>query len=152
MRARALIDARADNQVSAVGLHSEDYAGVTAADMATGEGNTAAVIGLFRCLPTRRIKRALQHFAKAHVFELMTDRVYFAFAEKILQAKLCRIHTKLLGDHVRMAIDGEGRSHGAGTAVITAGDRVGVNLHELDVGVVDAILSAGIMPGRQRSI
>src|SRR5438445_777845 len=51
-----------------------------------------------------------------------------------------------------MRVDGEGRGHGTWTAVITAGDGVGIDLEELNESIVDAILVTGVMPGRQRRI
>src|SRR5207247_4329368 len=82
----------------------------------------------------------------------MADGVFLAFADEISQAKLCRVHAQFLGDYVRMRVDREGRRHGARTPVITAWNRVGVDLQKFQASVVDSILAAGVMPGGQRRI
>ena len=82
----------------------------------------------------------------------MADGVFFSFADKVSQAKLAGVHLQLFGDHVRMRVDREGRRHGSRTAVIAAGDRIGVNLEKLESGVVDPILAAGVMPCGQRRV
>ena len=110
------------------------------------------MIGFFGFVPTGGIERALQDLAKVHVFQFMPDGIRLALTEKIFQAELGGVHAQFFGDDIGVAIDGEGGRHRARTAVVTAGHGVGIDLHELDVSMLDAILAAGVMPSRQRCI
>src|ERR671914_2188963 len=82
----------------------------------------------------------------------MPHSIRLAFAEEIFQTELSRVHPKFLSENIGVAIDSERRRHRAGAAIITARYRVGVNLQKLDIGVIDAILAAGIVPGSERRI
>ena len=83
MGARALIDARADNQITAIGLGAKNHAGVAAADMAARQRDAAAMIGFLRLVPPSGGERALQHFAEVHVFQFLADGVRFALVKKV---------------------------------------------------------------------
>ena len=51
-----------------------------------------------------------------------------------------------------MRVDGEGGGHRPWAAVVTAGNRISVNLQVFDIGIVDAILPTGVVPGGERRV
>ena len=82
----------------------------------------------------------------------VADRIFFSFSEKVFQGKLAGVHFQFPGDHVGMGVDGKGGRYRARTAIVPAGNGIRVNLKKLEKGVVDTILSAGVMPRGQRSV
>ena len=84
--------------------------------------------------------------------QFIANGVRLAFAKKIFQAKLGRVHPEFLGKDIGMTIDRECRRHRAGAAIVTAGHGIGVDLQKFDIGVIDAILTAGVMPGGERTV
>src|SRR5262249_61450853 len=59
---------------------------------------------------------------------------------------------KFLADQVVVRVKAKGSRHGARTRVVTARNSIGINLKKLKIGVVDAILPAGVVPRGQRGI
>src|SRR5215510_15928687 len=82
----------------------------------------------------------------------MTDGVCLSFTDKVFETKLPRVHLQLLGDQVRVRVNGKGSRHSAGTTVVTPRNSIRINLKKLKISVVDAILPAGVVPRGQRGI
>src|SRR5262245_35008181 len=82
----------------------------------------------------------------------MTDGVCLPVTDKVFETKLAWVHLQLLGDQVRVRVNGKGSRHSAGTTVITPRNSIGINLQKLKIGVVDSILPAGVVPRGQRGI